>query len=78
METKDIIYFPKDAPGYTPTSQLLDVYQNAALPAGKAAPVLIYMHGGAWRNGKRPDYYGDLAHIAAPSSALSASAIRVR
>jgi acetyl esterase/lipase len=57
-ETKDIIYFPKDAPGYTPTSQLLDVYQNGALPAGKSAPVLIYMHGGAWRNGQRPASYG--------------------
>jgi acetyl esterase/lipase len=58
IETKDIVYFPKDAPGYTPTSQLLDVYQNAALPPGKSAPVLIYMHGGAWRNGQRPQSYG--------------------
>lgn len=58
IETKDIVYFPKDAPGYTPTSQLLDVYQNAALPPGKSAPVLIYMHGGAWRNGQRPASYG--------------------
>ena len=57
-ETKDIVYFPKDAPGYTPTSQLLDVYQNAALPPGAAAPVLVYMHGGAWRNGQRPQSYG--------------------
>jgi acetyl esterase/lipase len=58
IETKDIVYFPKDASGYTPTSQLLDVYQNAALPPGKSAPVLIYMHGGAWRNGQRPQSYG--------------------
>jgi len=57
-ETKDIVYFPSDAPGYTPTSQLLDVYQNAALPPGAAAPVLVYMHGGAWRNGQRPQSYG--------------------
>ena len=56
--TKDIVYFPADAPGYTPTSQLLDVYENAALAPGKKAPVLVYMHGGAWRNGQRPQSYG--------------------
>ena len=57
-ETKDIVYFPADAPGYTPTSQLLDVYVNGALAPGANAPVLVYMHGGAWRNGKRPESYG--------------------
>ena len=58
VETRDVVYFPADAPGYTPTSQLLDVYENGALKPGQKAPVLVYMHGGAWRNGQRPKSYG--------------------
>jgi acetyl esterase/lipase len=57
QKTSDVVYFPKDTPGYTPTSQLLDVYQNEALPAGAKAPVLMYIHGGGWMNGKRPESY---------------------
>ena len=57
-ETRDVVYFPADAPGYTPSSQLLDVYQNAAPAEGQKTPVLVYMHGGAWRNGQRPTGYG--------------------
>jgi acetyl esterase/lipase len=73
VETKDIVYFPKDAPGYTPTSQLLDVYQNATLPPGKSAPVLIYMHGGAWRNGQRPASYGSLPVSPSSMSSIASS-----
>ncbi len=51
---RDIEYFPADAPGYTPTSQLLDVYTYPALGPDETAPVLIYMHGGGWVNGERP------------------------
>jgi acetyl esterase/lipase len=69
--TMDVAYFPADAPGYTPDSQRLDVYENAAA-AGKKAPVLVYMHGGAWRNGKRPEsWHGFRAWLAAGFSVVN-------
>jgi len=65
-ETKDIIYFPADAPGYAPKSQVLDVYQNATTPNRVKAPVLVYMHGGAWNHGQKPEsWHGFRAWMAA-------------
>ena len=58
VATKDIVYFPADAPGYTPTSQLLDVYKNSMTDFGKKTPVLVYLHGGAWNDGERPKNSG--------------------
>ena len=70
--TKDVIYFPADAVGYTPTSQLLDVYQNGDLKPGEKAPVLMYIHGGGWMNGKRPESYsGFRAWLAAGFSVVN-------
>ncbi len=71
--TRDIVYFPKDDPGYRPSSQRLDVYRNAeAGSRGKAAPVLVYMHGGAWRNGQKPEsWHGFRAWMAAGFSVVN-------
>jgi len=55
--TKDIVYFPADAPGYTPSAQLLNLYQNSALKPGEKAPVLVFLHGGGWTVGERPENY---------------------
>ena len=52
LETKDVIYVAADTPDYSAKEQLLDVYQNAA--SSPKNPVLVYMHGGAWNHGKRP------------------------
>ena len=46
---KDIIYKQVDS-----TSLQLDIYKLKGLK--KAAPVLIFIHGGAWSKGKRSDY----------------------
>ncbi|HEY4356186.1 MAG TPA: alpha/beta hydrolase [Acidobacteriaceae bacterium] len=51
IEARNIVYFPADAPGFAPKSQVLDVFQNSA---GAKSPVLVYMHGGAWNHGERP------------------------
>ena len=68
--TMDIVYFPKDASGYTPASQRLDVYRNAE--ATRPAPVLVYIHGGAWRNGQKPEsWHGFRAWLAAGFSVVN-------
>ena len=46
---KDIVYRQVDS-----TSLQLDIYKLKSL--SKAAPVLIFIHGGAWAKGKRSDY----------------------
>jgi acetyl esterase/lipase len=51
---KNIVYFPSSAQGYSPSSQVLDVYENSALASGEKAPVLVFIHGGAWSMGQRP------------------------
>ena len=53
--TKDIVYSNDKQPNYDSKSQRLDVYQNAATPAGQRAPVLVYIHGGAWNHGNKPE-----------------------
>jgi len=71
-KTSDVTYFPESAPGYTPTSQLLDVYQNAGVAKGTKTPVLMYIHGGGWMNGKRPaSYSGFKAWLAAGFSVVN-------
>jgi acetyl esterase/lipase len=70
--TKDIVYSPPDAPGYAPKSQVLDVYQNTSAPQGTKAPVLVYMHGGAWNHGERPaSWHGFRAWMAAGFSVVT-------
>jgi acetyl esterase/lipase len=72
VATKDIVYFAPTDPGYDAKSQLLDVYQNAATPAGEKAPVLVYIHGGAWNHGARPaSWHGFRAWLAAGFSVVS-------
>jgi acetyl esterase/lipase len=67
--TKDIVYTTPDTPGYDPKSQLLDVYQNAS---PERAPVLVYIHGGAWNHGNRPaSFHGFRAWLAAGFSVIS-------
>jgi acetyl esterase/lipase len=56
LVTKDLVYFPSDSPGYTPSSQRLDIFQGLN-PGHKPSPVLVYMHGGAWRNGAKPEHW---------------------
>lgn len=66
IATKDIVYFPADASGYAPKSQVLDVYQNSSTLQGAKTPVLVYMHGGAWNHGERPaNWHGFRAWMAA-------------
>ena len=45
----DIVYKEVDS-----TSLKLDIYKSKN--SGKAAPVLIFIHGGSWKKGKRSDY----------------------
>jgi len=72
VATKDIVYFAPTDPGYDPKSQILDVYQNAARPAGEKAPVLVYIHGGAWNHGARPaSSHGFRAWLAAGFSVVN-------
>lgn len=72
MATKDIVYVSPDTPGYAPKSQVLDVYQNAATALDAKAPVLVYMHGGAWNHGERPaSWHGFRAWIAAGFSVVN-------
>jgi acetyl esterase/lipase len=52
--TQDIVYFAPTDSGYDPKSQRLDVYQNAAATSATKAPVLVYIHGGAWNHGEKP------------------------
>jgi acetyl esterase/lipase len=70
--TKDIVYFDASDPGYTPKSQRLDVFKNASTPAGKRAPVLVYIHGGAWNHGDKPvGWHGFRAWMAAGFSVVN-------
>lgn len=72
IATKDVVYVPSDVPGYAPKSQVLDVYQNATTPPGSRAPVLVYMHGGAWNHGERPvSWHGFRPWIAAGFSVVN-------
>jgi acetyl esterase/lipase len=72
IATKDIVYFAPTDPGYDPKSQILDVYQNAATPVGEKAPVLVYIHGGAWNHGARPaSSHGFRAWLAAGFSVIN-------
>ena len=58
IEFHNVAYgLPADA-NYEPTMQVVDIYQNAAATSAKPAPVLVYMHGGAWLRGQRPASYG--------------------
>jgi acetyl esterase/lipase len=36
--------------------QMLDIYRPAPTPAGGSHPVLVFFHGGSWRDGDRPGY----------------------
>jgi acetyl esterase/lipase len=36
--------------------QKLDIYLPTAVPAGQAAPVIVFFYGGNWTEGKRGDY----------------------
>lgn len=70
IESKDIIYGDPTDPGYDAKAQVLDVFQNAS--AKKPAPVLIYMHGGAWNHGTRPDsWHGFRSWMAAGFSVVN-------
>ncbi len=70
--TLNINYVSSDTPGYAPASQQMDLYQNATTPAGAKAPVLIYMHGGAWNHGERPkSWHGFRPWLAAGFSVLN-------
>ncbi|MEO7041607.1 MAG: alpha/beta hydrolase [Gemmatimonadaceae bacterium] len=70
--TKDIVYFAPADPGYDAKSQRLDVYQNAAATPAAKAPVLVYIHGGAWNHGEKPaSWHGFRAWLAAGFSVVS-------
>jgi acetyl esterase/lipase len=74
--TKDIVYFaptdPIHDPNYDPKSQRLDVYQNAAATPAAKAPVLVYIHGGAWNHGEKPtSWHGFRPWIAAGFSVVN-------
>lgn len=72
VTTRDVVYFPRSVTGYLPSSQRLDVYQNAGVAAGKKAPVLLYIHGGAWRRGDKPaTWHGFRAWLAAGFSVVT-------
>ena len=64
---KDIVYKQVDS-----TSLQLDIYKMRDL--NKAAPVLIFIHGGSWAKGKRSDYlpylldYAEKGYVTAPVS----------
>jgi acetyl esterase/lipase len=58
VETRDVVYADPASPNFEEKMQSLDVYRSAAVPAGAKAPVLVYMHGGAWLRGQRPASYG--------------------
>jgi acetyl esterase/lipase len=57
LETKNIEY--KNINGI---SLQLDIYQPKGLT--KPAPLLVFIHGGGWRSGKRSDYLVYLTHFA--------------
>ena len=57
LETKNIEY--KNING---KSLQLDIYQPKGLV--KPAPLLVFIHGGGWRSGKRSDYLVYLTHFA--------------
>jgi len=70
--TADIIYTAPTDPGYAPKSQRLDVYQNAAATSAAKAPVLVYIHGGAWNHGEKPaSWHGFRAWLAAGFSIVN-------
>lgn len=50
IEHKEIVYHHGSG-----VDQVLDVYEQ---PGGKAAPVIVYWHGGAWWKGQRPQSQG--------------------
>jgi acetyl esterase/lipase len=67
---KDIVYVSPDTPDYDAKAQILDVYQNA--DATKKSPVLVYMHGGAWNHGAKPEsWHGFRAWLAAGFSVVT-------
>lgn len=51
--SRDAFNFASDQPYGTMDRQKLDVY---APKGAKDAPVLVFVHGGSWRNGERSDY----------------------
>ncbi|HEY5510305.1 MAG TPA: alpha/beta hydrolase [Prolixibacteraceae bacterium] len=57
LETKDIEY--KNING---KSLQMDIYQPKGL--AKPAPLLVFIHGGGWKSGKRSDYLVYLTHFA--------------
>jgi acetyl esterase/lipase len=70
--SKDIVYSAPTDSGYDPKSQRLDVYQNAAATPAAKAPVLVYIHGGAWNHGEKPaSWHGFRAWIAAGFSVVN-------
>jgi acetyl esterase/lipase len=54
VATRDIVYTAPADSGYDPKSQRLDIYQNPAATPSTPAPVLVYIHGGAWNHGEKP------------------------
>ena len=54
IASKDVVYTAPTSAGYDPKSQRLDVYQNTAATPAARAPVLVYIHGGAWNHGEKP------------------------
>jgi acetyl esterase/lipase len=70
--TADVIYSAPTDPGYDPKSQRLDVYQNAAATPSSKAPVLVYIHGGAWNHGEKPaSWHGFRPWLAAGFSIIN-------
>lgn len=72
VEVKDIVYGNPQDPGYDAKAQVLDVFQNATADKKHLAPVLVYMHGGAWNHGQRPaSWHGFRAWLAAGFSVVN-------
>lgn len=70
VETRDIVYVAAGTPDYDEKAQRLDVFQNAG--TSEKNPVLVYMHGGAWNHGERPQSWGSFrAWIAAGFSVVN-------
>ena len=70
--TRDVVYTSAGDAGYAPKSQRLDVFRNAMATGVAKSPVLVYMHGGAWNHGAKPEsWHGFRAWLAAGFSIVN-------